>query len=146
MTPLLIATKKRYVDIVKELLQANAQLDIAGLLKLKPGAGMRRMNPFLCSLLQGYPEIARMLIKCGHNLTGDKYLWTNENVPEYLTLDVEFWLWLQELISQPITLMETVKIYLRKYMGYNITRTMTHLNLPAALKKYVLCADLEIEN
>ncbi len=145
VTPLLIATKKRHVDIVKELLLANARLDIAGLLKLRVGVEIKRMSPFLCSLLQGYPEIARMLVNSGHDLTEETYLWTNEDVPEFLTLDIEFWLWLQEIISQPSTLMETTRRFLRRSLGFEIAHKIEQVKLPPMLKKYVLSLDFECD-
>lgn len=143
VTPLLIATKKRHVDVVKELLLANCELTTEGLLKLQPGMGVRRMNPFLCSLLQGYPEITRMLIRAGHDLTQEKYLWTSEDLPEYLTVDVEFWLWLQELISQPVRLTVIVKRFLRRNLGYTLEYKLNCVTLPPMLKKYVLNLDFE---
>ena len=74
----------------------------------------------------------------------EKYLWTNEDLPEYLTLDVDMWLSLQEKISQPITLMETVKLYIRRTMGYKMNSNIQYINLPAVLKRYLLCVDLEL--
>ena len=137
ITPLLIATKKNHIEIVKELLASNPRLDIEGLLKLEAGAGIRRLNPFQCSLNCGHPELTRMLVQAGHDLTLEKYLWTNEDLPEYLVQDVDLWLWLQEIISQPLPLLEIIRRYLRKLLGFQICYKLKSITLPSALKLYL---------
>ncbi len=122
---------------MKELLSVNPRLDIEGLLKLEAGAGIRKLNPFQCSLYCGHPEIAQMLVQAGHDLTQEKYLWTNEDLPEYLVQDVDLWLLLQEIISQPLPLLEIIRRYLRKMFGFQIHDKLKAVTLPPVLKMYL---------
>ncbi len=138
MTALLIATRRGHTDIVTKLLTVNPSLDISGFLKFESGETTKKLNPFQCSLYCAQPEITRILVQGGHDLTQEKYLWTNEDLPEYLVQDVDLWLWLQEIISQPLPLLEIIRRYLRKLFGYKIQLKLDDTMLPTYLKSYLL--------
>ena len=133
---MLIATKEGHAEIVRELLQYNAKLESAGLLMVEKE--YRKINIFECALVSQHFEIAKLLVHAGYDLTQEKYLWTNEEVPKQLVLNLEFWCWLRERIAQPITLLGTTKHKIRNCLGNNIHRKVLDLDLPIILRNYIL--------
>ena len=139
MTPLLIATKEGHTEVVRELLQYNAQLEATGLLMVEKE--YRRVNIFECAVITQHFEIARLLVHAGYDLTREKYLWTNDDVPKQLILNLDFWCWLREMVSQPKTLLYGTKKKIKHCLGSNVKRKLIDLDLPVILKNYILEVD-----
>ena len=139
MTPLLIAIKEGHTEVVRELLQYNTQLEATGLLMVEKE--YRRVNIFDCAVITRHFEIARMLVHAGYDLTLEKYLWANDDVPKQLILNLDFWCWLREMVSQPKTLLQVTKKKIKHCLGSNVKRKLNDLDLPVILKKYIFEVD-----
>ena len=80
----------------------------------------------------------------GYDLREEPYLWTNEDIPDMLQMNVEFWHWLQEYISQPLPLLQCVRKWIRKTLGVPINKKLEELKcLPRYLKNYILMMELK---
>ncbi len=121
---------------MKHILSFNPTLHKEGMVVL--GTEIKRLNAFRCALELGHLEIARLLVHAGYDVTKEKYLWTNENLPQSLVLNFDFWLELQRLISQPTPLKELSRRLLRRNLGYKIRIHLDEINLPPFIKRILL--------
>ena len=102
------------------------------------GTEFKKINVFRCALELSHFEIARLLINSGYDITREKYLWTNENLPQSLVQNFDFWLELQIIMSQPTPLKELTRRILRKLLGHKIQSHLEELCLPPFIKKILL--------
>ena len=85
-----------------------------------------------------------MLILAGYDLRQETYLWTNQDIPDVLQLNPEFWEWIQESIASPAPLRQLVRMLLRRILGTPLNKKIQELTtLPPFLRNYLLMLELE---
>ncbi len=97
----------------------------------------RKLRPLTCAVLTSHSHIARMLVQAGHDLSQEKYLWTNEDVPKQLVLNVELWGWLRDAVSRPMRLAHLSKLTVRRFLGTNLQSKLMNMEIPVVLKRYL---------
>ncbi len=135
ISPLLVASKTGNLEITEALLQFNPHLSIEGLVTVGPE--LRKLNPFQCAVVMGHLDIAKLLVHAGYHVTQDTILWTNENVADSLLLNTEFWSWLREVVSEPLSLLEMCRRYLKELLGFQIRRHVSSLPIPPLLRSFL---------
>ncbi len=135
ITPLLIASKTGNLEVTEALLQFNPDLYLEGLVAVGPE--IRKLNPFQCAVVMGHLDIAKLLVHAGYHVTQETFLWTNENIADSLVLNTEFWSWLREVVSEPVSLLETCRKYLKKQLGFQIRRHVSSLPIPPLLRSFL---------
>ncbi len=135
ISPLLVASKTGNLEITEALLQFNPDLNIDGLVTVGPE--LRKLNPFQCAVVMGHLDIAKLLVNAGYHVTQETILWTNENVADSLLLNTEFWSWLREVVSEPLSLLEMCRRYLKALLGFQIRRHVSSLPIPPLLRSFL---------
>lgn len=135
-TALLAAAFNGREDITSLLLNYNCQLDTPGDVRIE------RINitftPLQCAIHIGFTCVARLLVLAGAHLNDLTYLWTNEDVPESLVMECDFWSWLIEQATNVSPLVILCQRTIRKILGKPIHRKVELLPLPRSIKGFIL--------
>ena len=100
------------------------------------------MSPFECCVLKKHWELAEIIVLSGYDLKQELYLVTNENVPQNLVDNFDFWTWLHINLNSPQTLDFISRRFLRKVLGRHLVNKLKILKLPKRMEDLILLADV----
>ena len=136
VTPLLMAAICNRLEIAELLVMYNCNLDVVG--RFKVNKNFVQMSPFQCALERGHCDIVKLLVASGCDLSKETYLWTNVDVPDCLVLNLELWVWIKEMLSEPLSLKEMCRRKIRKILGYEIRSKLEETGLPGPIRAFLL--------
>ncbi len=136
MPALLLAAQKNHVEVAQLLLGANCNMYMAG--KVKYGQDCYCITPFKYAIMLEYWRFAEVMVMAGYDLTKEKYLLTNEDVPQTLVLNFDFWGWLIQSINNPRTLKTLCRNKVRHLIGRMSDAKVEMLPLPKRLQSMLM--------
>ncbi|XP_064615683.1 ankyrin repeat, PH and SEC7 domain containing protein secG-like [Liolophura sinensis] len=141
-TPLIIATGKNSVSVVRVLLEWPCQTNQMSIVHRCDVD--YTMDALQLALLLGHMEIARLLVLSGCSLQSVRYLKrfiVGEEIPFSLQRNPEFFEWLQDLASNPVPLLEACVRCVRKVLVGSLQSKVECLPVPNQIKDMITVAN-----
>ena len=135
-TPVWAAVRNCDIELVKVMIQANCDLDIASVEKLP----IRPICAFQLAIEEGYFSIARVLGEAGCRIKPVWYL--PERVPVTLTKNPEMMKWIENHLCKAPSLRVLCRWLLRSRLDLNIEQKLDCVVFPQPLKDFILMKDL----
>jgi ankyrin repeat protein len=140
MTPVIWAVYHGQLAICKRLVAANCSLDVVG--RINHNHNRHFATAFHCAVLLEHFNIAEFLLLADYDLRFEKYLVTNDGVPDTLVKNYEFWGELCDIVKNVRSLCEMCRRVIRKQVGVDICNKVDQLPIPARFKQYIIMTDL----
>ncbi|KAK2144179.1 hypothetical protein LSH36_780g02064 [Paralvinella palmiformis] len=136
----IVAVHQNKTNILARLISWNANLDLSGHLKID---GQRQsITPLRCAIAQRRTEAAMLLLLGDCDITKETYLWTNDNVPEGLVVNLELWSWMREFAFEPRPLLWLCRRKIRQMMDKRLWINIHQLLLPPYLETVIKMKDI----
>ncbi|XP_076100725.1 uncharacterized protein LOC143069804 [Mytilus galloprovincialis] len=147
-TPLWNAVYMKHKDIVKLLLTANVEMEVAsvGINQHSQSDTAVQIYPKPCSPLyvavdRGCFEIMLLLIAAGYNLHSEAWVFCDDMYPKE-NRDLNMQALLKKFASEPPRLIAVCRNFFRRSFGQQIHNKVQHLELPVTLKNYLILGDV----
>ncbi|CAC5377157.1 unnamed protein product [Mytilus coruscus] len=147
-TPLWNAVYMKHKDIVKLLLTANVEMEVASVginqhsqsdtaVQIYP----KPRSPLYVAVDRGCFEIMLLLIAAGYNLHSEAWVFSDDMYPKE-NRDLNMQALLKKFASEPPRLIAVCRNFFRRSLGQQIHNKVQHLELPVTLKNYLILGDV----
>lgn len=135
VTSLLSAANGNHVGVARLLIASKCKLAVVGQLKMR--GELIPMTPFKCCIIKEHWEFAELLVFGGYDLSAEEYFLTNENVPQQLVENFDFWAWLHSYFRNPVRLKHMCRLVIRSHLQFPILASIDKLELAPGMRNFL---------